>query len=201
MPMSIALSALVASLVAAVPTVLIPAQEGGWSPPPPPPLVPSPLLAQPRFAPFVLPDEARIVATEDGLERQVLLLQETLEKRLGRRLPIGVRPARTGDLVLTLGYLAEPVAGSPEGYAIEVFDDHVVLSGGSTTGVARAIARLAQLFQFDPEQGVWALPPTRIDDAPLYPWRGLMLDVARFPHSVESVREAIDLAFLCNNDF
>ncbi|QDV10094.1 Beta-hexosaminidase [Planctomycetes bacterium Poly30] len=184
-------------LVAAVASaVSSPIQEGGWSPPPPPPLVPSPMMAQPRFAPFVLPDDARIVAAEDGLERQALLLQETLEKRLGRRIPLGERPARSGDLTLTIGYLADQVAENPEGYAIEVFDDHVALSGANSVGVARAIARLAQLFRFDAENGLWILPPTRIDDAPAYVWRGLMLDLARFPHSVESVREAIDLAFL-----
>ena len=81
-------------------------QEGGWSPPPPPPLVPSPLAAEPRFAPFVLPENPRIVATEEGLGDQMLLLQETLEKRLGRRIPLGEAPAKAGDLVLTLGYLS-----------------------------------------------------------------------------------------------
>ncbi len=171
-------------------------QEGGWTPPPPPPLIPSPRAAQPRFAPFVLPDAARIVATEDGLERQAKLLQDTLEKRLGRRIPIGERPARSGDLTLTLGYLADDVAENPEAYSIEVFADHVALSGNNAAGVARAVARLAQLFQYNGEAAAWMLPPTRIDDAPAFPWRGLMLDLARFPHSVESVRESIDLAFL-----
>lgn len=154
------------------------------------------MAAQPRFAPFVLPDAARIVATENGLEAQALLLQETLEKRLGRRIPLGERPARSGDFALTLGYLADEVSGNPEAYAIEVFSDHVVLSASNATGMARAVARIAQLFQYDREAAAWTLPPTRIDDAPAYPWRGLMLDVARFPHSVEAVRESIDLAFL-----
>lgn len=153
-------------------------------------------MAQPRFAPFVLPDGARIVATEEGLSRQVLVLQETLEKRLGRRIPVGEKPAKSGDFILTTGYLEDAVAGNSEAYAIEVFADHVSLSGANAVGVARAIARLAQLFQYDGEQGAWTLPATRIDDAPAYPWRGLMLDAARFPHSVESLREAIDLAFL-----
>ncbi len=153
-------------------------------------------MAQPRFAPFVLPETARIVATEEGLEAQMLVLQETLEKRLGRRIPLGEAPAKSGDLTLTLGYLGDAVSENPEAYSIEVFDDHVALAGNNSVGIARAIARLAQLFGHDEESGAWILPPTRIDDAPAYPWRGLMLDLARFPHSVESVRESIDMAFL-----
>ena len=39
-------------------------------------------------------------------------------------------------------------------------------------------------------------PAVRIDDAPALPWRGLMLDLARFPHPVEAVEEAIELAYL-----
>ena len=171
-------------------------QESGWSPPPPPPVVPSPVAAQPRFAPFVLPPNARIVATEEGLKAQMEVLQETLEKRLGRRIPLGAAPARSGDLALTLGYLADAVDGKAEAYSIEVFNDHVALSAADGVGIARGIARLAQLFTYDDESGSWLLPATRIDDAPAYPWRGLMLDVARFPHSVESVRESIDMAFL-----
>lgn len=171
-------------------------QEGGWSPPPPPPVVPTPVAAQPRFAPFVLPDAARIVATEEGLEAQAVVLQDTLEKRLGRRIPLGEAPAGSGDLTLTLGYLSEAVAGNPEAFSIEVFEDHVALSGTGSVGVARAVARLAQLFQQDPDSGAWMLPPTRIDDAPAFRWRGLMLDVARFPHPVEALRESIDMAFL-----
>ena len=171
-------------------------QEGGWSPPPPPPVVPTPVASQPRFAPFVLPETVRIVATEDGLEPQMVLLQDTLEKRLGRRIPLGEAPAKSGDLTLTLGYLSDAVQGNPEAYSIEVFDDHVALSATGSVGIARAIARLAQLFSHDSESGAWVLPPTRIDDAPADPWRGLLLDVARFPHSVESLRESIDMAFL-----
>ncbi len=77
-----------------------------------------------------------------------MVLQDTLERRLGRRFPIGERPAKSGDVILTLGYLADEVAESPEGYSIEVFDDHVALSGGNAVGIARAIARRALLFSY-----------------------------------------------------
>ena len=32
-----------------------------WTPPPPPPTVPGVAMAQPRFSPFVIPDELRVV--------------------------------------------------------------------------------------------------------------------------------------------
>ena len=52
------------------------AQDGDWTPPPPPAVVPTPRLAQPRFAPFRLPDEARVVATDEQLARFAPVLQD-----------------------------------------------------------------------------------------------------------------------------
>lgn len=162
----------------------------------PPAIVPPALSAQPRFAPFVVPPELRVVANEEGLDGAAAVLADHLARLTGSAVTVGAPPSRAGDLLLTTGYLGDAVADNPEGYSIEVFGDHVALSGATPAGVHRAASRLLQLLEQDPGSGAWMAPPVRIEDAPTLPWRGLMLDLARFPHSVESVEEAIELAYL-----
>lgn len=162
----------------------------------PPAIVPPALAAQPRFAPFVMPGALRVVANEEGLEGAAAVLADHLARLTGSEVTVAPPPSRSGDVLLTTGYLADAVAGDPEGFSIEVFGDHVALSGATGAGVHRAASRLLQLLEQDPETGVWMAPAVRIDDAPALPWRGLMLDLARFPHPVEAVEEAIELAYL-----
>ncbi len=63
-----------------------------------------------------------------------------------------------------------------ESYRLAVADG-ITIEAATTTGLARAAASLLQLVE--PAPGGHALPRVHIDDAPRWPWRGLMLDVAR----------------------
>lgn len=109
-----------------------------WTPPPPPPTVPTLAMAQPRFAPFILPDELRVVTAIAELEPLAGVLAGQLSKRTGRTVKTAPAPARSGDVVLTLGYTAEAVGESPEALSIEVFEDHVALSGRTEVEIGRA---------------------------------------------------------------
>lgn len=180
-------------MITALLSTLALAQIPGWEPPV---LVPPVRMAQPRFAPFVMPDEVRVVATAEGLGPLAAVLAEHLGTMTGRPVSVGAPPAKSGDILLTQGYLADGIAGNPEGFAIEVFSDHVAISGDTPSGAARGAARALQLLSFDGESDRWSMPAVRVEDAPGVPWRGMMLDLARFPHPVEAVEEAIDLAYL-----
>ncbi len=174
-----------------------------WTPPPPPPTVPSVAMAQPRFSPFVLPDGLRVVTQVAELEPLAVVLAELLSARLGRDVVMGSPPARSGDVVLTLGYTADEVGEGPEALSIEVFEDHVALSGRTPDGVARAAARMLQLLTRTPAGGeaagetagppAWSLPAVRLDDAPRFTWRAVRvvgeLDLA-------SARRLLDVLFL-----
>ena len=153
------------------------------------------MMSQPRFAPFVVPDELRVVTAEPDLQLLAPVVASLLGDLLERPVVVGAPPSRSGDVVLTLGYLADPVAAAPEGFSVEVFADHVALSGNGLEGVARATARLVQLFEHDAQTGAWSLPPVRLDDAPLYPWRALEPTEALDP---DAALRAIDLAFLAS---
>ncbi|MDB2575679.1 glycoside hydrolase family 20 zincin-like fold domain-containing protein [bacterium] len=169
-----------------------------WTPPPPPPTVPSVAMAQPRFSPFVLPDGLRVVTQVAELEPLAGVLAELLSARLGREVVLGAPPARSGDVVLTLGYTADEVGEGPEALSIEVFEDHVALSGRTPDGVARAAARMLQLLTPTPAEDPagapsWALPAVRLDDAPRFTWRAVRVvgDL-----ELASTQRLLDLLFL-----
>ena len=174
------------------------AVQGPDGPPPfdPPALVPPARSVQPRFAPFTLNDSSRVVAMEADLAPMGRVLRDHLERVTGRPFVVGEAPARGGDFILARGILPDEVAGLPEAFAIEVFGDNVQLSAESPEGIARAAARVLQLIDYDADQDQWSLPAVHISDAPLTPWRGVLLDLARFPHPIDAVEEAVDLAYL-----
>ena len=169
-----------------------------WTPPPPPPTVPGVAMAQPRFSPFVIPDELRVVTQVAELEPLAGLMAEMLSARLGQEVVMGAPPSRSGDVVLTLGYTADAVGEGPEALSIEVFEDHVALSGRTPDGVARAAARMLQLLEQgaseDPAgaQG-WSLPPVRLDDAPRFRWRAVRLSGEL---DLPTAKRLLDLLFL-----
>jgi len=78
--------------------------------------------------------------------------------------------------------------GARESYRLAVTSNGVALEAADEAGHARALATLRQL---GPD-----LPGLVIEDSPRYPWRGLMLDVARHFFAVDDVLRLIDLAAL-----
>jgi hexosaminidase len=78
--------------------------------------------------------------------------------------------------------------GARESYRLVVTSDGVSLEAADEAGRARALATLRQL---GPD-----LPGCVIEDSPRYPWRGVMLDVARHFFGVEDVLRFIDQAAL-----
>jgi hexosaminidase len=79
--------------------------------------------------------------------------------------------------------------GVREAYTVEVTPDGITLRAGTGEGLFRAAVTLAQLVDED-----GTVPCGRIEDRPRYPYRGLMLDVARHFFGVPAVKRVIDLA-------
>jgi len=77
--------------------------------------------------------------------------------------------------------------GPPEGYRIDTTWAAPRIRAQDAAGVAYALTTLGQL----PVVG-GRLPAVVIEDRPRYPWRGMMLDVARHFHPVETVLALID---------
>lgn len=79
-------------------------------------------------------------------------------------------------LIISCDQAAEalPQLDDDESYRLQVSADGVTVQAPTEWGVLRALATLTQLGA-----GGAPIAACRIDDAPRYPWRGLMLDVAR----------------------
>jgi hexosaminidase len=91
------------------------------------------------------------------------------------------RGADLGDLTLRLDTPddgAPPPPGMDERYRLAVRTDGIVLHAATVFGALRGLQTLSQLRQLRAENGkTW--PCVEIIDAPAYPWRGLLIDVAR----------------------
>lgn len=87
---------------------------------------------------------------------------------------------------------------APEGYSLEIGSGGVTVAAASPPGVLRALATLRQLIAAQPPGA--SLPFVRIEDAPRFAWRGLMIDTARHFMSVAALKRQIDAMELVKLD-
>ncbi|MGW1627308.1 beta-N-acetylhexosaminidase [Streptomyces sp. NPDC002172] len=98
-----------------------------------------------------------------------------------------------------IGLLLDPRLG-PEEYRLVSDPGGVLVEGGSAAGVFWGVQTLRQLLgpaayrraAVEPER-IRAVPYLTIEDAPRFPWRGFMLDVARHFMPKEGVLRHLDL--------
>lgn len=85
---------------------------------------------------------------------------------------------------------ALPALGDDESYTLEVSGSQARLSAPFVVGALRGIETVLQWL--DGAGGAWGLDAVRIEDRPRFPWRGLMLDVARHWMPIEVVKRQLD---------
>jgi hexosaminidase len=99
-------------------------------------------------------------------------------------------------------YLMPGADLAAEGYELDVAPNAVTIVARDNRGLVWAIQTLRQLFPPDiyaPHPGaevVWRVPTCRIVDEPRHPWRGILLDVARWYRPVPFLYRFIELASL-----
>ncbi|MDR9889137.1 family 20 glycosylhydrolase [Pseudenterobacter timonensis] len=84
----------------------------------------------------------------------------------------------------------QPLPDSDESYRLVVDASGVNITANTRFGALRAIETLLQLVQNGAENT--AVPWVTIDDAPRFPWRGLLLDSARHFIPLEDIKRQID---------
>eukprot|EP01083_Nonionella_stella_P242280 845241_1 len=84
------------------------------------------------------------------------------------------------------------------GYVLEISPSQVRLSSETAQGIFYGVQTIRQLIRSVKVDGkrVWHLPCVVIRDRPLYPWRGMHLDVARHFFGVKTVKRFIDIISL-----
>lgn len=102
----------------------------------------------------------------------------------------GVTPVTAeGDADIRLVIAA---GADAESYRIAVDEASVTVTGADAAGLFYGVQTLGQLVARDGEG--WAVPAVTIEDAPRFAYRGVMLDVARHFHGVDTVKGYIDRA-------
>ena len=168
-----------------------------------PAVVPLPARLEVRVtAPFRIDSSTRIVGRADAARA----LSSVIEARTGLRLSwdgdgapddqaggASAGTARTGAARTGGAITLETVdRGAPESYALTVDDSSVLVTGADAAGLFYGVQTLGQLLTTD--AGEVTVPAVIVEDAPRFGYRGVMLDVARHFHPVETVQAYIDRA-------
>ncbi|MGW1141634.1 beta-N-acetylhexosaminidase [Streptomyces zhihengii] len=160
-----------------------------------PRLVPQPAHLAPAPGSFTL-DSDTALAAAPGAEDAARLLRTLLAPATGLALP----ERSDGAVRLALDPALRRLGA--EGYRLTVAPGGVRLSAGGPRGLTAAVQTLRQLLppealSDEPVRGVpWTVPGVAITDAPRFPWRGAMLDVARRFRPVDFLHRYVDLLAL-----
>lgn len=154
--------------------------------------VPATLVSQPGL--LRLDSSFEVSGATPGdrrLERAVTRAMARLERRIG--VGVAKSEARGGSgLILEVGGPGEAVQSpdEDESYRLEVTPAGARLQAATTVGALRGLETLLQLVESD--SAGWYLPSVRIEDAPRFPWRGLLIDVGRHFEPVEAIKRQLE---------
>lgn len=89
-----------------------------------------------------------------------------------------------------------PSLNTDESYTIIVSDaeEDISITAETVYGVLRALESMSQLVYYDFDEGSYKIPatPIRIEDAPRYPHRGMLLDTSRHFQPISFLQTVID---------
>lgn len=156
-------------------------------------LVPLPRSVSMKQGLFTLP-ERPVIACDAALRPQADWLACRL-MAAPRRNPV-VKPGATkGHFTLIIDSLSVTEA---EGYRLDVSPKGVRLSGHDAAGIFYGLQTFIQLLPPEIYQEratsdvAWQTPCLTVSDAPAHPYRGYMLDVARYFFSKDYIKRTID---------
>lgn len=151
-------------------------------------IIPAPAAETPRDDAFQVTSRTPIVYPSGDAEAQAgaQRLAELLKRSRG--LDLSVRPGapQAGAIAFQRG------APLGEAYDLDVAGDRIVVTSAGGAGLFYGATSVWQLATEQPGKGAVEITGRRIEDAPRFAWRGLMLDSARHFQSVEFVKDFID---------
>lgn len=158
------------------------------------PVIPLPAKAERAAGTFKLSDKTIIVTADTSLQELARYLQEELLQRFHVQAAIG---AGTSSSVIKLAKVH--TATNSEGYTLHMNKKAAEIQAVDKEGVFNGISTLLQLVSAGTPAAVscW-----NIVDAPLYHWRGLMLDESRHFFGKAKVKQLLNwMAFYKLNRF
>ncbi len=163
------------------------------------PLIPLPASVDVRGGTFAFSTDTRLVVAtpdDDEAERVAEMLADWLGGEGEKRPRVSVATdAPDSSIVL----IRDASIVGDEAYVLDVSPSRVELRASTGAGLFYAAQTLRQLFPPQVERAAlryrtFDIPSVRVEDAPRFGWRGMMLDVARHFFGVADVKQMIDLA-------
>lgn len=160
---------------------------------------PSPIIPKPNAEEFsgkvyTITPETAIAYTGKNMETNALYLQAGIGEICGYTLKC-LQPRGKNQIVLR-----ENRQLQPSQYKIDTSGDNIVCEASTDEGIFYAIQTLLQ--SIGENDGRYTVPSMKIDDAPRYEWRGMMLDVSRHFFGKDVIKQLLDvMAHLKMNRF
>ncbi len=151
-------------------------------------VIPQPQHVETGDGVFVLDRHAAIAAPGDARAREIAgFLRDSI--RAQTHIDLRIVPAKQDRARIAMRI--DPAVAGDEAYRLMVTPMRIEIAASGDRGLFWGVQTLRQLLAH--KAAHWVIPAVRIDDAPAYPWRGAMLDVARHFFPVEYVEKQIDL--------
>jgi hexosaminidase len=142
-------------------------------------------------------DKSFTVAAKGHVDERLRAGIERAVRRLEGRAVMEVARGLAGDAAAATLVVqcqgpgrAVPSVEEDESYTLEVTDRQATLSAPTVVGALRGLETFLQLLGGDRAGNF--IPAVRIQDRPRFPWRGLLIDVARHWQPVEVVKRNLD---------
>lgn len=131
-------------------------------------------------------------ASDTRLQRGVGRFLDDLSRQTG--MPLTVRPVDASHATLTIqarspGRKVQEL-GEDESYTLEINTSHATLTAPTALGALHGLQTFLQLVA--PTSTGFAVPVVSIQDAPRFPWRGLLIDVCRHFMPLEVMKRNLD---------
>jgi hexosaminidase len=149
-------------------------------------LLPGALLITPSFSVGISGhNEPRL---ENAARRLIL----ELRRQTGIPLPTKLGDAATATLTIRVEHASKPVqdVDEDESYSLDVDLRGATISASNPLGAMHGLETFSQLVEITPAG--FGTPAVHIEDAPRFPWRGLMVDVSRHFIPVDVLKRNLD---------
>jgi hexosaminidase len=164
-------------------------------------IVPLPKEIQRGNGEFTLRPDTSIYVIHGNAEiiKTAHYLADTLFPATGYKLPVKefneLKPINNAIYLTTQGATSDL---SNEGYTLNSTSQNIIIRANTDTGVFYGVQSLRQLLPpqiFSPHisKVTWKIPSVNIKDYPRFPYRGVLLDVARHFFTVEEIKRLLDL--------
>ena len=162
--------------------------------------IPKPVKVVPTNDAFGLDQYTAIYtsANTTDLSEVGQFLADKIKNKTGLVLPVNESDSPGIDRMIYINQADNLGSQGPEAYQIVVSRDTILLNAASTEAAFRAVQTLRQMIPDASndtlaDRSIWPVPTGKINDYPVFEYRGSMLDVARHFFSVEDVKKYIDI--------